>query len=399
MLGDGRALLIGEQITPSNQRFDIQLKGSGRTPFSRGGDGRAVLGPMLREYIISEAMHGLKIPTTRSLSVISTGEDVYREEIKQGAILTRVASSHIRFGTFEFASYFLDKDKLKQLADYTIKRHFPFISDEQNKYVSLLEEVIKLQASLVAKWQCVGFIHGVLNTDNMSICGETIDYGPCAFMDTYDPKTVFSSIDTEGRYSYQNQIAMVSWNLCRFAETLLPLISDDEDMAIDIAQDCLAKFTDLAISNLILGMCSKIGIFEPDSNDESLLNGLLDMMKKYKEDYTNTFLALTFKDFPKSGMFVTDEFSIWYKKYQDRIKSQGKSKEEVFNLMKNSNPAVIPRNHRVEEALAAAENGDFSVMNNLLKALANPFEHSDFQKEYSKPAPKSQCDYKTYCGT
>lgn len=399
MLGDGRALLIGEQITPSNQRFDIQLKGSGRTPFSRGGDGRAVLGPMLREYIISEAMHGLKIPTTRSLSVISTGEDVYREEIKQGAILTRVASSHIRFGTFEFASYFLDKDKLKQLADYTIKRHFPFISDEQNKYVSLLEEVIKLQASLVAKWQCVGFIHGVLNTDNMSICGETIDYGPCAFMDTYDPKTVFSSIDTAGRYSYQNQVAMVSWNLCRFAETLLPLISDDEDKAIDIAQDCLAKFTDLAISNLILGMCSKIGIFEPNSNDESLLNGLLDMMKKYKEDYTNTFLALTFKDFPKSRMFVTDEFSVWYKKYQDRIKSQGKSKEEVFNLMKNSNPAVIPRNHRVEEALAAAENGDFSVMNNLLKALANPFEHSDFQKEYSKPAPKSQCDYKTYCGT
>ena len=399
MLGDGRALLIGEQITPSNQIFDIQLKGSGRTPFSRGGDGRAVLGPMLREYIISEAMHGLKIPTTRSLSVISTGEDVYREEIKQGAILTRVASSHIRFGTFEFASYFLDKDKLKQLADYTIKRHFPFISDEQNKYVSLLEEVIKLHASLVAKWQCVGFIHGVLNTDNMSICGETIDYGPCAFMDTYDPKTVFSSIDTEGRYSYQNQVAMVSWNLCRFAETLLPLISDDEDKAIDIAQDCLAKFTDLAISNLILGMCSKIGIFEPDSNDESLLNDLLDMMKKYKEDYTNTFLALTFEDFPQSGMFVTDEFSVWYKKYQDRIKSQDKSKEEVFNLMRNSNPAVIPRNHRVEEALAAAENGDFSVMNNLLKALANPFEHSDFQKEYSKPAPKSQCDYKTYCGT
>ena len=399
MLGDGRALLIGEQITPSNQRFDIQLKGSGRTPYSRGGDGRAVLGPMLREYIISEAMHGLKIPTTRSLSVISTGEDVYREEIKQGAILTRVASSHIRFGTFEFASYFLNKYKLKQLADYTIKRHFPFISDEQNKYVSLLEEVIKLQASLVAKWQCVGFIHGVLNTDNMSICGETIDYGPCAFMDTYDPKTVFSSIDTEGRYSYQNQVAMVSWNLCRFAETLLPLISDDEDKAIDIAQNCLAKFTDLAISNLISGMCSKIGIFEPDSNDESLLNELLNMMKKYKEDYTNTFLALTFKDFPKSGMFVTDEFSVWYKKYQDRIKSQGKSKEEVFNLMKNSNPAVIPRNHRVEEALAAAENGDFSVMNNLLKALANPFEYSDFQKEYSKPAPKSQCDYKTYCGT
>ena len=399
MLGDGRALLIGEQITPSNQRFDIQLKGSGRTPFSRGGDGRAVLGPMLREYIISEAMHGLKIPTTRSLSVISTGEDVYREEIKQGAILTRVASSHIRFGTFEFASYFLDKDKLKQLADYTIKRHFPFISDEQNKYVSLLEEVIKLQASLVAKWQCVGFIHGVLNTDNMSICGETIDYGPCAFMDVYNPDTVFSSIDTNGRYAYKNQIAIVNWNLYRLAETLLPLINSDENKAIELAQNSLSKFINLATSNLSHEMCSKIGIFEPKTSDIDLLNELLNMMQKYKEDYTNTFIALTFNDLPQKGMFISEDFINWKKKWEETLTLQNKSKDEVFDLMKNSNPAVIPRNHRVEEALSAANNGDFSVMNNLLKALSNPFEHSEFQKEYAKLPSTPQCNYRTYCGT
>lgn len=399
MLGDGRALLIGEQITPSNKRFDIQLKGSGTTPYSRNGDGRAVLAPMLREYIISEAMYGLKIPTTRSLAVVATGENVYRKDIKQGAILTRIASSHIRFGTFEFAAYGLDKDKLKNLANYTIKRHFPFIIDDQNKYISFLEEVIKLQAMLVAKWQSVGFIHGVLNTDNMSICGETIDYGPCAFMDTYNPKTVFSSIDTEGRYSYQNQIAIVNWNLYRFAETLIPLIHEDENKALEILQNILPKFKNLAISNLISEMCSKIGIFEPKSDDESLLDELLNLMEKYKEDYTNTFLALTFENFPNKGMFASDEFSIWNKKWKNRINSQDKSKKEIFDLMKNSNPAVIPRNYKVEEALSAAEKGDFSVMNNLLNALSNPYEHSDFQKEYSKPPSNPQLDYKTYCGT
>ncbi len=399
MLGDGRALLIGEQITPSREKFDIQLKGSGKTPYSRGGDGRAVLGPMLREYIISEAMYGLKIPTTRSLAVVSTGEKVYRETVKQGAILTRVSSSHIRFGTFEFASYMLDKDNLKALADYTIKRHFPFIQSNENKYISLLEEVIKLQASLVAKWQSVGFIHGVLNTDNMSICGESIDYGPCAFMDTYDPNTVFSSIDTAGRYAYKNQIAMVNWNLYRLAEALLPLIDENEDKAVEIAQNTLSKFLDLSISNTTREMCSKIGIFEPKAEDQHLLNELLDMMEKYKQDYTNTFITLTFKDYPCSGMFVSDEFLNWNKKWQDRLNSQGKSNDDILDLMKNSNPAVIPRNHRVEEALLAAENGDFSVMHNLLKALSNPYEHSQFQKEYSKLPPASQCGYKTYCGT
>ena len=399
MLGDGRALLIGEQITPSNQRFDIQLKGSGRTPYSRNGDGRAVLGPMLREYIISEAMHGLNIPTTRSLSVISTGENVYRETIQQGAILTRVASSHIRFGTFEYAAYMLDYEKLKKLSDYTIKRHFPFLENNENKYINLLDEVIKLQASLVAKWQSVGFIHGVLNTDNMSICGETIDYGPCAFMDVYNPDTVFSSIDTNGRYAYKNQIAIVNWNLYRLAETLLPLINSDENKAIEIAQNSLSKFINLATSNLSHEMCSKIGIFEPKTSDIDLLNELLNMMQKYKEDYTNTFIALTFNDLPQKGMFISEEFINWQKKWEETLTLQNKSKDEVFDLMKNSNPAVIPRNHRVEEALSAANNRDFSVMNNLLKALSNPFEHSEFQKEYAKLPSTPQCNYRTYCGT
>ena len=399
MLGDGRALLIGEQINPSNQRFDIQLKGSGRTPYSRNGDGRAVLGPMLREYIISEAMHGLKIPTTRSLSVISTGENVYRETIQQGAILTRVASSHIRFGTFEYAAYMLDYEKLKKLSDYTIKRHFPFLENNENKYINLLDEVIKLQASLVAKWQSVGFIHGVLNTDNMSICGETIDYGPCAFMDVYNPDTVFSSIDTNGRYAYKNQIAIVNWNLYRLAETLLPLINSDENKSIEIAQNSLSKFINLATSNLSHEMCSKIGIFEPKTSDIDLLNELLNMMQKYKEDYTNTFIALTFNDLPQKGMFISEEFINWKKKWEETLTLQNKSKDEVFDLMKNSNPAVIPRNHRVEEALSAANNRDFSVMNNLLKALSNPFEHSEFQKEYAKLPSTPQCNYRTYCGT
>lgn len=399
MLGDGRALLIGEQITPSNQRFDIQLKGSGRTPYSRNGDGRAVLGPMLREYIISEAMHGLNIPTTRSLSVISTGENVYRETIQQGAILTRVASSHIRFGTFEYAAYMLDYEKLKKLSDYTIKRHFPFLENNENKYINLLDEVIKLQASLVAKWQSVGFIHGVLNTDNMSICGETIDYGPCAFMDVYNPDTVFSSIDTNGRYAYKNQIAIVNWNLYRLAETLLPIINLDENKAIELAQNSLSKFINLATSNLSHEMCSKIGIFEPKTSDIDLLNELLNMMQKYKEDYTNTFIALTFNDLPQKGMFISEEFINWKKKWEETLTLQNKSKDEVFDLMKNSNPAVIPRNHRVEEALSAANNRDFSVMNNLLKALSNPFEHSEFQKEYAKLPSTPQCNYRTYCGT
>lgn len=399
ILGDGRALLIGEQITPSGERYDIQLKGSGRTPYSRGGDGRAALGPMLREYIISEAMYGLKIPTTRSLAVIKTGEPVIRESIKKGAILTRVASSHIRFGTFQYVSSFGKVEDLKALADYCLKRHFPYIKDDNSKYIHLLNEVIKSQASLVAKWQSVGFIHGVMNTDNMTISGETIDYGPCAFMDQYNPETVFSSIDRNGRYSYKNQPIMAEWNLCRFAESLLPLLSNDKNEAIKIAQNSISNFSEIYYSNWISIMRSKLGLFNEEIQDKSIIEDLLSMMEKYNEDYTNTFISLTFDKNKDSKMFNSDEFKYWNKLWMERLQRQEQSQDIVKNLMMNSNPAVIPRNHRVEEALEAADKGDFSIMKKLLDVLANPYEHSNNKQEYSKLPKPTSCPYRTYCGT
>lgn len=399
ILGDGRALLIGEQITPSKERYDIQLKGSGRTPYSRGGDGRAVLGPMLREYIISEAMYNLKIPTTRSLAVVETGEAVIRDGIKKGAILTRVASSHIRFGTFQYISSFGDIDQLKSLADYCINRHYPNIVDDENKYINFLKEVISAQASLVAKWQSVGFIHGVMNTDNMTISGETIDYGPCAFMDNYNPNTVFSSIDTRGRYAYKNQPTITQWNLCRFAEALLPILHENQEKAIEIAQDAVSNFYDIYYINWMSIMRSKLGIFNEEAQDKSIIEDLLSMMEKYNEDYTNTFIALTFSKNKNEGMFSSTEFINWYKLWQERLKRQVQSSELVHELMKNSNPSVIPRNHRVEEALEAADKGDFDPMKKLLNVLSKPYEHSQDQEEYSKLPKPSNCKYRTYCGT
>ena len=399
MLGDGRALLIGEHLTPKGERVDIQLKGSGKTPYSRGGDGRAVLGPMLREYIISEAMYNLGIPTTRSLSVIKTGEFVIRENIKEGAILARVASSHIRFGTFQFISTFGTKEQLKSLADYTINRHYSYIKDNENKYINFLKEVIKKHAKLVSLWQSIGFIHGVMNTDNMTISGETIDYGPCAFMDSYNPNTVFSSIDTQGRYSYKNQPTMTAWNLCRFAEALLPLLSDDSNESIKLAQNEISKFNNIYHENWLSKMRSKLGLFNEEKCDENIINDLLNIMKNYKSDYTNTFISLTFEKDLNTEMFKSKEFINWYKTWKNRLNSQSQTKDEVLNLMKNSNPAVIPRNHRVEEALSAADNGDYSIMLNLLKAISNPYEHSDYQIEYAKlPKASNKC-YKTFCGT
>ncbi|SCH88815.1 protein adenylyltransferase SelO [Romboutsia sp. 1001713B170207_170306_H8] len=399
ILGDGRALLIGEQITPLGERYDIQLKGSGKTPYSRGGDGRAALGPMLREYIISEAMYGLGIPTTRSLAVVKTGDPVIREDIKKGAILTRVASSHIRFGTFQYVSSFGSHQQLKDLADYCLKRHFPHIKDDSNKYINLLNEVIKSQASLVSKWQCVGFIHGVMNTDNMTISGETIDYGPCAFMDEYNPNTVFSSIDRNGRYSYKNQPIMTEWNLCRFAESLLPLLNEDRNKAIQIAQNAISNFSEIYYSNWISIMRSKLGLFDEEVEDKSIIKDLLNMMEKYNEDYTNTFISLTFDNNKESSMYNSQEFKYWYKLWQERLQRQGKSKEMVKGLMMNSNPAVIPRNHRVEEALDAANKGNLNVMKRLLEVLSKPYEHSKKQEEYSKLPKPSNCPYRTYCGT
>lgn len=399
MLGDGRALLIGEQITPSGKRYDIQLKGSGKTPYSRGGDGRAVLGPMIREYIISEAMYNLKIPTTRSLAVVKTGETVIRETVKEGAILTRVASSHIRFGTFQYISQWGNKEQLKELADYSIKRHYPYIEDDENKYINFLKEVIKAQASLVSKWQCIGFIHGVMNTDNMTISGETIDYGPCAFMDTYNPDTVFSSIDVYGRYAYKNQPKMLGWNLCRFAESLLPLLDEDQNEAINIAQEAISDYDEIYYNNWISIMRSKLGIFNKEELDKAIIEDLLSMMEKYNEDYTNTFVSLTTKNNMDKGMFISDEFKNWYDSWQERLKRQQNSSEEVNKLMKESNPYVIPRNHRVEEAIKAADKGDLSVMIKLIDVLSRPYDYSNNQDDYTMLPKPSSCPYKTYCGT
>lgn len=399
LLGDGRALLLGEHITPKGERFDIQLKGSGRTPYSRGGDGRAALGPMLREYIISEAMYALNIPTTRSLAVTKTGEAVIRETYLKGAVLTRIASSHIRVGTFQYARNWGTAKDIKKLADYTLKRHFKEIKNEENPYLSLLKEVIKRQAELICKWQLVGFIHGIMNTDNMTISGETIDYGPCAFMDTYDPKTVFSSIDINGRYAYKNQPNMAVWNLARFAETLLPLLSTDQDEAINLAEDALAEFSEIFKNNWISGMRAKLGIFNEETEDEDLIKNLLSIMQKYKADYTNTFRALTIDDLNGSEIFNSEEFKEWYKIWQERLSRQDESKDLSKKLMKSSNPAVIPRNHRVEEALEAAEKGDYSVMDKLLDVLISPFDYSKDQEEYAKLPKPSSCRYKTYCGT
>ncbi|WP_018249883.1 protein adenylyltransferase SelO [Orenia marismortui] len=398
MLGDGRALLLGEQITPLGKRFDVQLKGSGKTPYSRGGDGLATLGPMLREYIISEAMYGLGIPTTRSLAVVRTGQT--RENNLPCAILSRVAASHLRIGTFQYAANWGTDEELKILADYTIKRHFPQIEDNDNPYLSLLQEVIKKQALLIAKWQLLGFIHGVMNTDNMTISGETIDYGPCAFLNIYNPKTVFSSIDRRGRYAYKNQPPIGEWNLARFAETLLPLLDDKQEKAVKLAKDTVSSFAKLYRYNWLKGMRSKLGIFNEEIEDESLIEDLLNMMEKYKLDYTNTFLALTFDNFEDEELYNSKEFNQWYKRWQQRLERQQESKEYSHQLMKKNNPALIPRNHRVEEALdAAVQKGDYSIMKQLLNVLSNPYAHSPEQVGYSTPPEPSDIPYQTFCGT
>lgn len=399
MLGDGRALLIGEQITPLGERLDIQLKGSGRTPYSRGGDGRAALGPMLREYIISEAMYALGIPTTRSLAVVTTGESIARETVQPGAVMARVAASHVRVGTFQYAATWGTGDDLQELADYTIQRHFPELEGKENRYLLLLQEVIKRQAMLIAKWQQVGFIHGVMNTDNMAISGETIDYGPCAFMDMYDPATVFSSIDRQSRYAYGNQPYIAGWNLARFAESLLPLLHENQERAFELAQEEISNFNKFYHANWFAGMRAKLGIFNEEEQDESLIEGLLGMMHKYNADYTNTFRALTFENPEDTVLFESKEFVQWYEEWQARLGRQAESKDTAYKLMIDSNPAVIPRNHRVEEALEAAEKGDLSVMEQLLDVLSRPYETSSKQAKYTTLPLESNGTYRTYCGT
>lgn len=399
MLGDGRAVLLGEQIAPNGDRFDIQLKGSGRTPYSRGGDGRAALGPMLREYIISEAMHALGFPTTRSLAVVTTGQGIQRETELPGAVLTRVAASHLRVGTFQYAAAWGSRDELRALADYTLKRHFPEVAEEGNRYLALLQEVIKHQSRLIAQWMLVGFIHGVMNTDNMAISGETIDYGPCAFMDTYDPATVFSSIDRHGRYAYGNQPPIAAWNLTRFAETLLPLLDEDETRAVALAEEALAEFEGLYRRHWLAGMRVKLGLFHEEPEDKALIGDLLGLMEKHNADYTNTFLALTFDKAADSDLFGAPEFTEWKERWQARLGRQPETKEAVRQVMRSSNPAVIPRNHRVEEALEAAGKGDYGVMERLLQALKNPFAHAPEQVEYAELPAACDRPYRTFCGT
>lgn len=398
MLGDGRALLLGEQLTPSGERYDIQLKGSGKTPFSRGGDGRAALGPMLREYIISEAMHALGIPTSRSLAVVTTGESVYRDSELPGAVLARVASSHLRVGTFQYASKWGSEEELRELADYTLYRHFPRV-DSSNPYLSLLREVIRGQAELIAKWQLVGFIHGVMNTDNTFISGETIDYGPCAFMDTYNPNTVFSSIDTRGRYAYGNQPVIAAWNLARFAETLLPLLDADQEKAVELAEEAVSEFTDVFLCKYRAGMRAKLGLLTEEPGDDTLFETLLGLVQKYNADYTNTFTALTYDEMADNDLFGSPEFQNWHTAWQDRLARQLDARDSSQQLMLNSNPALIPRNHRVEEALTAAADGDYNVMERLLKVLASPYAHSSEQAAYSALPVPSPIPYRTFCGT
>ncbi|MBM7649918.1 uncharacterized protein YdiU (UPF0061 family) [Bacillus ectoiniformans] len=399
MLGDGRAVLLGEQITPQGGRVDIQYKGSGRTPYSRGGDGRAAIGPMLREYIISEAMHALRIPTTRSLAVVATGEPVIREADLPGAILTRVAASHLRVGTFQFAAQWGKDGDLQTLADYAIERHYPAVATSENKYLSLLQEVIKRQAVLVAQWQLVGFIHGVMNTDNMTISGETIDYGPCAFMDTYDQATVFSSIDRQGRYAYGNQPYMAGWNLTRLAEAILPLLHEEEEQAVKLAEESLANYSDLFKENWLKGMRAKLGLLKEVTEDEALIGELLETMQEHKADYTNTFRALTIGELEGQELFQTERFLKWHTQWQKRLELED-SQSNSQKLMKTTNPAIIPRNHQVEAALEAAEKrGDYEVMKRLLHVLSDPYAYSAEQTEYAAPPAPSNRPYRTFCGT
>ncbi|UOQ84516.1 protein adenylyltransferase SelO [Gracilibacillus salinarum] len=400
MLGDGRAVLLGEQITPEGDRVDIQLKGSGKTPYSRGGDGRAVLAPMLREYLISEAMHGLKIPTNRSLAVVTTGENVQREIEFPGAVLTRVADSHLRVGTFQYARNWGSEEDLQALADYAIDRHYPEIKEADNRYLALLEEVVKKQAALVAKWQLVGFIHGVMNTDNVTISGQTIDYGPCAFMDQYDRSTVFSSIDVQGRYAYGNQPDITGWNLARFAESLLILIDKDEEAALEMAKDVMHSYIDIYEEHWLSGMRQKLGLSESQATDKDLIARLLDLMEQHQADYTNTFRSLTLDTYDeREKLFQSNAFKQWYQQWQERLEAEQATKDKVQQLMKANNPSIIPRNYLVENALDSAANGDFQLFDELLQVFVDPYAYSKEQEPYAELPPEPDQPFQTFCGT
>ena len=400
MLGDGRAILLGEQIAPTGERFDIQLKGSGRTPYSRGGDGRATISSMLREYLMSEALHALGIPSTRSLAVVLTGEEVYRELALPGAILTRIASSHIRVGTFEYAARFLGQEKLKLLLDYTCQRHFPDLLEEEKRAEHFLRKVIEKQLDLIVDWLRVGFIHGVMNTDNMSIPGKTIDYGPCAFMNAYDPGTVFSSIDHQGRYAYMNQPAIGQWNIAVLATTLLPLIHADEKKATSIAQEILNTYPHLFRQKYLTMLRKKLGIRSEKVDDGAFIDELLTWMKKSGADYTNTFSYLTGRNIPDTDIYNDSEFKAWHIRWTERINSSENGITTAQKIMEIHNPIYIPRNHLVEEALEEATwKSDYRKFNQLLNVITHPYTYNFENKEFQSLPAAGDNEYLTYCGT
>ncbi|MCP3871363.1 MAG: YdiU family protein [Gammaproteobacteria bacterium] len=403
-LGDGRAILLGEVLDPRGERFDIQLKGSGQTPFSRAGDGRAWLGPVLREYIVSESMHGLGIPTTRSLAAVSTGEPVYRESELPGAVLTRVARSHVRIGTFEYFFAREDAEALRHLADYVIDRHYPESRLDENPCLALLRSVIARQAHLVAQWLGVGFIHGVMNTDNMSIAGETIDYGPCAFMDTYHPGTVYSSIDRNGRYAFGNQPPIAQWNLSRLAQSLLPLIDEDPDRAVDKAQAAIDDFPGIFEQARLDCFRAKLGLGKAHSGDAELVDALLRTMADASADFTNTFRALCDAAEGLNDGFCTElgnsaAASDWLGRWRERIDHEAIQPADRATQMRRVNPVVIPRNHRVAAALDTAVSGDLDPFEELLQILASPWGERPHSSVYRLPPEPHEVVHQTFCGT
>lgn len=405
-LGDGRALLLGEVIDAKGQRRDIQLKGSGKTPFSRGGDGKAALGPVLREYLIGEAMHGLGIPTTRALAAVTTGEPVYRETQLPGAVLTRVASSHLRVGTFQFFAARGETEKVKQLADYCIQRHYPDLAMAENPYLALLDAVRDRQAALIAKWMHVGFIHGVMNTDNMTISGETIDYGPCAFMDAYDAQTVYSSIDTQGRYAFGAQPVMARWNIARLAETLLPLIDENEEAAVEAATASITKFAEIYVENWLSGVRAKLGLQSASNDDLDLANSLYTVMSEQKADHTNLFRSLSAAasgDTAATEAAIQDPAAIapWLERWRGRMAEDNMAPEKRAAAMDAVNPIYTPRNHLVEAALTAAiEQKELMPFKLLLDIVKAPYQAREGFEAYAQPASDTfGSGYRTFCGT
>ncbi len=404
-LGDGRALLLGEIMDSQGRRQDLQLKGSGRTPFSRSGDGKAALGPVLREYLISEAMHALGIPTTRSLAAVTTGEKVFRETPLPGAVLTRVSSSHLRVGTFEFFAARGETDKVRRLADYAIARHYSEALDAENHYLSFLKSVASAQISLVAHWMSIGFIHGVMNTDNTAISGQTIDYGPCAFMDTFSPMTVFSSIDVQGRYAYGNQPPIIMWNLIRLAETLVPVIHDDENYAIELLTEEAENFESAYKDIWLTYMLPKIGLHTMKKGDFDLIQGLLNAMQEGEADFTLTFRRLSDVirgKHPSARKLFSNPslYDLWERDWLSRLKQEPASSEELAAKMDKVNPIYIPRNHEVEEALSrAVDQRDLSAFENILSVVSAPFNEVPGHERYAEPGPKTSVPYQTFCGT